>query len=71
MRDVAIIGVKNTNFGEMWDRSFRDIVVEAGVGAIEDSGISGEKLDGMYVGNMSGGQFVEQEHIGALIADYS
>jgi acetyl-CoA C-acetyltransferase len=25
----------------------------------------------MFVGNMSGGQFVEQEHIGALIADYS
>ena len=71
MRDVAIIGVKNTKFGEMWDRSFRDIVVEAGVGAIEDSGVSGDHLDGMYVGNMSGGQFVEQEHIGALIADYS
>ncbi|WP_135603795.1 thiolase domain-containing protein [Methanococcoides sp. NM1] len=71
MRDVAIIGVKNTKFGEMWERSFRDIVVEAGIGAIEDSGVSGDRLDGMYVGNMSGGQFVEQEHIGALIADYS
>ena len=35
MRDVAIIGVKTTKFGEMWERSFRDIVVEAGVGALE------------------------------------
>jgi acetyl-CoA C-acetyltransferase len=25
----------------------------------------------MYVGNMSAGRFIEQEHIGALIADYS
>ncbi|MBN2111064.1 MAG: thiolase domain-containing protein [Methanosarcinaceae archaeon] len=71
MRDVAIIGVKNTKYGEQWERSFRDLVVEAGVGAVEDAGIAGEKIDSMFVGNMSGGQFVEQEHIGALIADYS
>ncbi len=71
MRDVAIIGIKNTKFGEMWDNSFRDIFVEAGVGSLEDAGVSGEEIDGLYVGNMSGGQFVEQEHIGALIADYS
>ncbi|QLC48893.1 thiolase domain-containing protein [Methanolobus zinderi] len=71
MRDVAIIGVKNTVFGEQWDRSIRDLVVEAGVGAVGDAGVTGEKIDSMFVGNMSGGQFVEQEHIGALIADYS
>lgn len=71
MRDVAIIGVKNTSFGEQWDRSFRDLVVEAGVGAVDDAGVVGERIDSMFVGNMSGGQFVEQEHIGALIADYS
>ncbi|WP_292467845.1 thiolase domain-containing protein [Methanolobus sp.] len=71
MRDVAIIGVKNTKFGELWDRSFRDVVVEAGVGAVSDAGVVGDKIDAMFVGNMSGGQFVEQEHIGALIADYS
>lgn len=71
MRDVAIIGIKNTQFGEMWGRSFRDIFVDAGVGAIADAGAVGEDIDALYVGNMSGGQFVEQEHIGALIADYS
>jgi acetyl-CoA C-acetyltransferase len=71
MRDVAIIGVKNTCFGEMWGRSFRDIVVEAGVGALEDAMVAGEDIESIFVGNMSGGQFVEQEHIGALIADYS
>lgn len=71
MRDVAIIGVKNTNFGEMWDRSLRDIFVEAGVGALKDAGVAGENISSMYVGNMSSGQFVDQEHVGALIADYS
>ncbi len=71
MREVAIVGAKTTEFGELWEKSLRDIVVEAGVGAIEDAGIGGEDIDAMYVGNMSGGKFIEQEHLGALIADYS
>ncbi len=71
MRDVAIIGVKNTNFGEMWEKSLRDIFVEAGIGALKDAGVAGEDIGSMYVGNMSSGQFVDQEHVGALIADYS
>jgi len=71
MRDVAIIGVKNTKFGELWERSLRDIVVEAGIGAIQDADVSGKEIDTLYIGNMSGGRFIEQEHIGALIADYS
>lgn len=71
MRDVAIIGVGCTEFGELWDRSFRDIFVEAGVSAIEDANVQGGKIDALYVGNMSGGRFIDQEHIGSLIADYS
>jgi len=71
MRDVAIIGAGCTKFGEMWERSFRDIVVEAGAQAIEDAKLNGEEIEAMYVGNMSGGQFVSQEHIGSLIADFT
>ncbi|MHC1624856.1 MAG: thiolase domain-containing protein [Methermicoccaceae archaeon] len=71
MRDVSIIGVGCTKFGELWDRSLRDMVVEAGVEALQDAGIGGEEIDGMFVGNMSGGQFIKQEHIGSLIADYA
>jgi len=70
MRDVAIIGVGCTRFGEMWDRSFRDIVVEAGARAIEDAKLTGEEIEAMYVGNMSAGQFIQQEHLGSLIADF-
>jgi acetyl-CoA C-acetyltransferase len=69
MRSVSIIGVGCTKFGERWNSSLRDLVAEAGVMAIEDAGIVGEQIDALFVGNMSGGRFVEQEHIGALIAD--
>ena len=71
MREVVIIGVGCTNFGEMWDRSFRDIFVEAGLSALEDASIRGEEIDALYVGNMSAGKFIDQEHIGSLIADYA
>ena len=71
MRDVAIIGVGVTKFGELWNKSFRAIGIEAGLKAIADAGLSGDEIDGLYVGNMSAGRFVNQQHIDALIADYS
>lgn len=71
MRDVAVVGVGCTEFGERWSASFRDLFVTAGTLALEDAGISGERIDALYVGNMSAGRFVEQEHIGALIADFA
>jgi acetyl-CoA C-acetyltransferase len=71
MRQVGIIGVGITEFGELWDKSFRDIGIEAGLRAIEDAGITGDDLDALYVGNMSAGKFIEQEHVAALMADYT
>jgi acetyl-CoA C-acetyltransferase len=71
MRDVAVIGIGCTTFGEKWEASFRDLFVEAGSLALADAELSGEHIDAMYVGNMSAGRFIEQEHIGALIADYA
>ncbi len=71
MRKAAIVGVGCTDFGELWNKSFRDLFVEAGAGAIIDAGIGSKEIDAVFVGNMSGGRFIGQEHIGALIADYS
>ena len=71
MRDVAVIGVGITKFGELWDKSFRQLIAEAGSQAIIDSGISGKEIDALYVGSMSAGRFVGQEHVGALVADAS
>lgn len=70
MRRVAIIGVGMTRFGEHWERGFRDLVIEAGVNAIQDAGLHGDEIQAGYVGTMASGRLVGQEHIGALIADY-
>jgi len=71
MRRVAVIGIGATEFGELWDESFRDIGIQAGLAAVADANISADRIDALYVGNMSAGRFIEQEHIGALIADYT
>ena len=69
MKEVAVIGVGVTKFGELWDKSFRQLISEAGAKAIIDAGISGTEIDALYVGSMSAGRFIGQEHVGALVAD--
>ncbi len=71
MRDVYILGIGTTKFGELWDSSLRELASEAGLKAILDAGIYAEDVDALYGANTSGGQFVDQEQIAALIADYS
>jgi acetyl-CoA C-acetyltransferase len=68
MRDVAVIGFGMTQFGELWNKSIKDIFVEAALKAIENAGV--DHIDSMYVGAMSGGLFVGQEHLAAVMADY-
>jgi acetyl-CoA C-acetyltransferase len=68
MRDVVVIGTGMTKFGELWGQSIKDIFVEAAHKAIEDSGV--DHIDSLYVGCMSPGLFVGQEHLGAVVADY-
>ncbi len=68
MRDVAVIGVGLSAWGEVWKQSLRDLITEAAVNAVDDAGV--EKIDAMFIGCMSGGLFAGQEHIGALAADY-
>lgn len=67
-REVAIIGVGLSKWGELWNQSLRDIFVEAALSAIEDAGV--DKIDSMYIGNMTAGIFTGQEHLASLLSDY-
>jgi len=71
MRDVAIIGIGDTRFGELWDYSLRDIGMQAGISAVNDAGISGDQIEALFIGNMAAGSLIDQEHLGALVSDYS
>ncbi|NJF25453.1 thiolase domain-containing protein [Thermococcus sp. Bubb.Bath] len=69
MEKPVIIGAGMVPVGEHWRLSLRDIAVEALLNAMDDAGI--DKVDSLYVGNMASGSFIEQENLGALIADWA
>lgn len=67
MREVAVVSAGMTPFGELWRHSLRDLFVEASLEALRNA--RADSVDAVYVGNMSGGQFVGQEHLAPLLVD--
>ena len=68
MREVAVVAAGMTRFGELWRSSLRDLFVEAATEALAKA--RADHVDAVYIGNMSGGQFVGQEHVAPLLVDH-
>lgn len=69
MRSVSIIGVGQTPVGEHWQKSLRELAVEAVQAALADAGV--ERPDALFAGNMLSGGLCEQENLATLVADFS
>jgi acetyl-CoA C-acetyltransferase len=69
MTDIVIAGIGQTPVGEHWDRSLRNLAVEAIRSALTDSG--GLNPQALFVGNMLAPNLSNQAHLGALIAEYA
>ncbi len=69
MTDVVIAGIGQTEVGEHWEISLRDLALDAIQDAFKDSG--GLKPQALFVGNMLAPNISNQAHLGALIADYA
>jgi acetyl-CoA C-acetyltransferase len=52
---VAIIGMGCTKFGELWDKSVGDLIVEAAYEAFEDAGIEQKQVDAAWIGTVFSG----------------
>lgn len=74
---VSIVGAYNTKFGAFVKRdretgevedlkSFYELLIEAGAGAIADAGLEAKDIDAIWVGSCSPSLFVNQEHVGPL-----
>jgi len=48
-RDIAIIGIGVTKFGELFEQSFDDLVREASIQAIDDAGIVMDEIQGAWL----------------------
>lgn len=68
MKEVAIIGIGMTKWGELWETSIRDLAVEAALKCLDDAGV--DKVDTVTIGAMSGGLFNGQEHLAGVVGDY-
>ncbi|MGH9763514.1 MAG: acetyl-CoA acetyltransferase [Blastocatellia bacterium] len=53
--EVAIIGMGCTKFGEHWNKSADDLIVEAAYEAFEDAGIEPGQIEAAWVGTLTSG----------------
>ena len=63
MTNVSIIGAGQTDVREHWETSIRHLAWYAIEAALDDAHV--------YVGNMLSGQLSNQNHLGALVADFA
>lgn len=68
MTEVVIAGIGQTEVGEHFDVSLRDLALMAVSAARRDAG--GLRPEVMYVGNMLAPSVSHQAHLGALLTDY-
>lgn len=77
MSQVSVIGAYNTKFGAFVEKdretgaitdtkSYYDLLIEAGQGALKDAGVEPGEIDGIWVGSCSPSLFCNQEHVGPL-----
>ncbi len=52
---VAIVGMGCTNFGEHWDKSTDDLLIESATAATASAGIALDDLDAFWLGTMGSG----------------
>jgi acetyl-CoA C-acetyltransferase len=52
---VAIVGMGCTNFGEHWDRSVEDMLVEAATSAYASAGVKQDDVDAFWFGTLGSG----------------
>src|SRR5574341_414773 len=67
MKRVSVIGIGNTRYGVIKDRSFLDLAVEAGRKAMADAGITPDEVEAFYLGNYAGSDFINQNHLAPYV----
>lgn len=68
MRDVSIVGVGSTQFGEL-DTRAKQLGVRAVGRALDENGVETDEVDALFLGNFVGGMLEGQETLAPLVAD--
>ncbi|WP_339103766.1 thiolase C-terminal domain-containing protein [Haloterrigena salinisoli] len=68
MERVAIIGASMTQFGQREGEWVLDLLAEAGLECLEDSGVDASDVEHLYVSNMASGEFEGQTGVPNALA---
>jgi acetyl-CoA C-acetyltransferase len=67
----SVIGYYSTKFGELWTQTLDDLIKDAFVGVLKETGLAKEEIDAVFFGNMLGGivegQLLLSAHISELL----
>lgn len=67
--EVNILAGATTKFGELWERSPRDLVREVVKNVLNEAGIQKGEIDAVFVGNMLSSSLGGQDHLGAFFTE--
>jgi len=67
---VSIIGMGCTNFGELWDKGYLDLIIDASYEAFADAGIEATDIQAAWIGNLHSGLMTGSPLTEALQLDY-
>ncbi len=65
---IKVLGTGLTKFGELWSKDLLDLALDASIEAINDSRLTINEIDAVFVANMLHGKLAGQDHLGALVA---
>lgn len=65
---VHVVGTYHSKVGRL-EEDLYELLVQAGKEAIQDAGVEAKDIDGIWVGNFSGGGFNSQEHLAPCVVD--
>lgn len=65
---VSVVGTYHSKVGRL-EESIYELLVQAGRGALQDAGVQAKDIDGIWIGNFSGGGFNSQEHLAPCVVD--
>ncbi len=69
MSNVRVVGTGITLFGNVPERTGRDLFAEASIAAFEDSGVPRDDVEAVFYGNFMGELAEHQGHQGPLMAE--
>ncbi len=66
---ISVLGASTTNFGELWDKSLRDLAREASLSALKDAGLGPKDVEAVFVSNMLSGVLLGQQQLGPMVTE--